>query len=243
MQRTDFADEINWSELPLPFEQGIFMLPKQSFIHPEAGDVAMIVWARFQPGEYQPPAPGIPVITKSEQSMNVLCLCPEKARWYQAILDNDPPLLELRNPFDRSPGEIPQLPMGLFDVTLTEKDTEFCEKMTTIALGTLLAMNARPELVERGKFIRRVTKADKIREFWTPNIIGRKYKLKREVPKIIDGKFVYTTHEHGTHASPRMHWRRGHFRNQAHGAGRRERKTIWIEPTLIGVLETEVGRC
>lgn len=41
----------------------------------------------------------------------------------------------------------------------------------------------------------------------------------------------------GTHASPRLHWRRGHFRNQAYGVKHSERKVIWIEPTLIGADE------
>lgn len=30
------------------------------------------------------------------------------------------------------------------------------------------------------------------------------------------------------------HWRRGHWRNQAHGPRRSERKLIWIEPTVVG---------
>ena len=76
--------------------------------------------------------------------------------------------------------------------------------------------------------------ADKLREFWSPNVIGAKYKFKREVPTIVDGKFVTGQRATGTHASPRLHWRRGHYRNQAFGHQRKERKTIWIEPCLIG---------
>lgn len=39
-------------------------------------------------------------------------------------------------------------------------------------------------------------------------------------------------------ADPKMrrHWRRGHFRNQAHGAGRSLRKSIWIRPYMAGSL-------
>ena len=33
--------------------------------------------------------------------------------------------------------------------------------------------------------------------------------------------------------SPRPHWRRGHWRNQAHGLGRRDHKLIWIAPTMV----------
>jgi hypothetical protein len=34
----------------------------------------------------------------------------------------------------------------------------------------------------------------------------------------------------------RRHWRRGHFRNQPHGAGRSLRKSIWIRPYMAGSL-------
>ena len=41
----------------------------------------------------------------------------------------------------------------------------------------------------------------------------------------------------GTHASPRMHWRRGHFRRQPIGTGLIDYKIIWLEPCLIGIKE------
>lgn len=36
------------------------------------------------------------------------------------------------------------------------------------------------------------------------------------------------------HTSLATHWRRGHWRNQAHGQGRVLRKMIWLMPTLVG---------
>jgi len=39
------------------------------------------------------------------------------------------------------------------------------------------------------------------------------------------------------------HWRRGHWRNQAHGSGREERRLVWIEPVLVnGRGDTVTGR-
>lgn len=38
---------------------------------------------------------------------------------------------------------------------------------------------------------------------------------------------------HSSHASPRLHWRRGHWKRIAIGEGRRDRKWSWIEPTLV----------
>ncbi|MEO1295747.1 MAG: hypothetical protein AAFW75_08075, partial [Cyanobacteria bacterium J06636_16] len=58
--------------------------------------------------------------------------------------------------------------------------------------------------------------------FWTPRTLSLPEK------KTASGKPTAITH-----ASPRTHWRRGHWRNQAMGAGRRQRKLTWIKPTLI----------
>ena len=80
-------------------------------------------------------------------------------------------------------------------------------------------MNARDELWERGKYTRKTAKSRVA--FWTPNIIRKNYTLKGE--------------NSATHAgvSPRMHWRRGHMRQQPYGEGRSLRREQWIEPTLI----------
>jgi hypothetical protein len=40
-------------------------------------------------------------------------------------------------------------------------------------------------------------------------------------------------HLGGHHRSPRLHFRSGHYREQAIGAGRLEHKTIWIEPMIV----------
>jgi hypothetical protein len=244
VMRTDFADDINWTDMELPYEQGILILPKGAWVHPDDGEVSMIVWARFRAGAYAPPALGIPPMTITHDAMVILCLCPQHAIWYDSTLNgNVRPVLKLRNLFYRQPGDpyprsvrsVPYL-----DHDLTEKDEQFLEQLGVITFGTFLAMHAKPELVERGKLLRRVGKGDKLREFWSPNIIGPKYKLRREVPRIVHGQFVHAPgREGGTHASPRMHWRRGHFRQQAYGHERRERKTIWIEPMLVGATQEE----
>lgn len=41
--------------------------------------------------------------------------------------------------------------------------------------------------------------------------------------------------EKGTHASPVVHWRRGHWKRIAMGKGRKERKWSWIPPTMVNV--------
>lgn len=105
------------------------------------------------------------------------------------------------------------------------------EHMYAVVFNLLFAMAARPEYVESGRRFG-VHKKSKS-ELWTPNIIGRKYATKRD-----------PNAETGTHASPRMHWRRGHFRQQAFGIGRTEHKIIWIEPMLVNakVVDASLSR-
>lgn len=97
------------------------------------------------------------------------------------------------------------------------------KRIIHIVLNLIFAMAARPELVESGQRIGRHKKSNS--EIWTPNIIGRKYTVKRP-----EG---YEAGQTGTHK--RLHWRRGHFRHQAHGKGLTERKIIWLEPVMVGV--------
>jgi len=87
-------------------------------------------------------------------------------------------------------------------------DAVFVHNMLIWSLNLMLAMEALPELIEKGKYIAktRIKKSNVIKEIWTPNIIGRKYRVLRD-----------PSGEHGTHASPRMHRRRGHFRKQGVG--------------------------
>lgn len=85
--------------------------------------------------------------------------------------------------------------------------------------NTIYAMSARPEYVEQGERVGHKKKSQS--EIWTPNIIGRKYAVKSH---------TFADRQGNT----RLHWRRGHFRQQVFGIGRTQRKTIWIEPMMVG---------
>jgi hypothetical protein len=83
-------------------------------------------------------------------------------------------------------------------------------------------MQARPALVERGRAAGRHKKLGV--ELWTPTVVGRNYRVARSAGSAAAG----------VSARPRMHWRRGHFRQQAVGPrGGGAHKTIWLEPTLV----------
>jgi hypothetical protein len=237
IMRTDFRDDINWLDMHLPYATGIFMLPKGTLPHPTDGDTSMILWARNRKGPMRAPFPGVPAPGIGNTAFVLLALCPERVIWIDSTLSEEVrPTMRLNNLFYRKPGD--PIPKGekssWMDQDLAEEDSAYVEKIGVIAFGTLMAMNARPELVEQSRLIRRVAKADKVREFWSPNIIGGKYKAKREVPRITsEGTFAFDQTQPGTHAAPLMHWRRGHFRMHAYGAGYKLHKQLWIEPVLV----------
>lgn len=105
----------------------------------------------------------------------------------------------------------------------TERD--LLRKLNGFAVKLLLAMSAEPELVESGVCERkaRAKRGKTVSELWSPNFIGRHYSHGRE-------------HLGGEHASPRLHWRRGHNRWQRFGEGRTQRKLLWIRPVLVNAI-------
>lgn len=92
-----------------------------------------------------------------------------------------------------------------------------------------LALTARPELVEASKLMRpaKVRNGETIRDaLWSPIVLGRNYRLEYG-PNV----------NHAHVGAKRMHWRRGHYRNQRHGLNFSLVKLIWIEPVLVNAPE------
>jgi hypothetical protein len=105
-------------------------------------------------------------------------------------------------------------------------DKEVTDRLSSLMLKLLVILNTRPQLVESGRCVRpQKIKRGRVRycELWSPNVIGRCYRTIRE------------GQGGGTHASPRVHWRRGFVRNQPHGPHRSMRRPVWIEPVLVGL--------
>ncbi len=88
-----------------------------------------------------------------------------------------------------------------------QADKELTERVSALMLKLLVILKMRPSLVTHGAQDRprRVKHARAWkRELWSANFIGRGYRLARE--------------RHGTHASPRIHIRRGHVTWQVIGS-------------------------
>ena len=105
-------------------------------------------------------------------------------------------------------------------------DKEVTDRLSALMLKLLVILNTRPQFVEEGRCVRpQKLKHGRVKhcELWSPNLIGRYYRTLRD------------ERGGGTHASPRVHWRRGFVRNQPYGPHRSMRKPVWIQPVLVGL--------
>jgi hypothetical protein len=119
-------------------------------------------------------------------------------------------------------------------VALTaEQDVQMVQKIIGCAIQLVLAMAEIPEYLAPGPTVARPERKDHKgrivkEELWQARMFGGNYVMDR-IPK--SGAWV------GSHASPRIHRRRGHWRRQI---GWRElpegvkAKTTWIKPMWVG---------
>jgi len=87
-----------------------------------------------------------------------------------------------------------------------QADKELTERVSALMLKLLVILNMRPSFITHGtqQSPRRAKHGkERRRELWSANFIGRGYRLARE--------------RHGSHASPRIHVRRGHVTWQVIG--------------------------
>lgn len=218
---TDPPADLLWQEIALPFEAGALVLPRGALRHPDGATCEAIGWARIRAGEmlqfgkeWQP--------VKLQEDVFVV--------FTGLTGDEGFPLLDSVLNASTSPrvGDIhtPGVYMtptreGVYELPLAPSESQFLAQCRALIFGLLLAMEARPALLARGRKVGSHKKSR--REMWEPNIVGRDYRIVRER--------IQST---GTHAGPRMHWRRGFWRRQKHGPHLTLVKTIWIEPTLVG---------
>ena len=114
----------------------------------------------------------------------------------------------------------------------TTDDRSFSTLIHSFVLNCAFVIANRPDLVEG--LLNNSNKTLQIKEkdnsLASPRWIGRNYKRR-----------ISSFEKVGTHQSPVMHWRRGHWRNQPIGAKElKQRKFMWIEPILVGSVKNDV---
>lgn len=224
--------EFDWLNTRLPLEAMSFMIPKGAIKHREDDEVAFVSFARFTKGEQIPnhdrncptktftalePAFNCFAYTAKDEGLLHWTFAPEGTMedWWKINLADDANKLveEFIHQQHTSPSR--------FAGPLNVSECYLMAKLCHFICGVILLMLAKPELITAGEMKKRVPGKRGVNEFWKPYVLGLNYRIRREW-------------QGGTHASPRMHWVRGFYRDQPHGTGRTERKRIWVEPYLRG---------
>lgn len=228
VEMSDPPSDLPFSEIKMPFSGLTFVLPiGTGVISPSGEEVSFISIGRLERGRSFLPAPR----STSAAPCNILFIgfgasAPSPV-WACSLsdIDGSAAIGKLRVSTQMDPEPCIKAQDNSTLVSMDDAENEFCRRVNWMAVGILLAMTARPELIERGRLLKKAR--GNRRELWSPNVIGRGFRAAGREAR-----------EDAAGISPRMHWRRGHFRNQACGKGRTERRVAWIEPCLIAA-ETE----
>ena len=209
---------IDWRSLHLPFEAAAFIFPRGSLVDPQKDEMGFVWYARTRKNTIyaDPLQPGFTYTVEEDKLFFRGAGSTTLTSFMHGFTESVHATISM---VDLSGRESTDL--GQSNQALNQGEASLLEAAISLTLGILLVMLARPELIQAGAFTGKRSKAGT--EFWTPNIIGGKYRAQ--------GAEVRGT---GTASSPRLHWRRGHWRDQPFGQGRLLHKNLWIEPTLVG---------
>lgn len=219
---TNLPDDMKWTSIPMPHPGMVLVFEKGSVQHPMGGEVGYVSVSKHEPHTEisHSSCPGI-----TRRLLNGAFIVTFMAHETQELFTYDLAVSDA-NPYIRNvmTTDIVTHDAEMFlAAPVTASEVHFNQVMSVLAIKIILLMNARPEQISEGKMRKRVNLGGgSKREFWTPNIVGHSYKVaQQQDSEPGDGK-------------KRMHWRRGHFTRHPYGPGRTLRKTIWIEPMLIG---------
>jgi hypothetical protein len=215
--QTHPPEPLDWQHMHLPFESAAFVFPKGTLIHTTGGECGYLWYCRMRTGKTY----------KHPFFHELVFQVPEDRLFFRTILGgsleclshnvtaSSAPLLHLN---DLLTTDIETFRSDI--KVLNETDKGILQSAISLSMGVLLAMLTRPDLLSKGTYSGKRVKSGS--ESWTPNVIGKSYRVA-----------VHSDVKGQSGISPRMHWRRGHFRSQPYGSGQLLRKIIWIEPILV----------
>lgn len=224
LKLTTLPTRLDFREMKLPFEAAVFMLPKGSLTYQsEATDVACVSYARTAMCEQIPSInPPIVETISGRGDFSVFAgmssgrLLNWSHPWEQAL-----DIAELDATIQDTPNEPLRTPFQ-YDVDVYDK--QFMARVAHLVFNTLQLMLAKPNVVSMGRLLKEVqAKRLSRKTFWSPNLVGQDYRLRRASQAL-----------GGTHVSPRGHWVRGFWRDQACGPKYSQHRETWIEPFWRG---------
>lgn len=218
--QTKVPDDMTLAEMKWPYSAMCFLLPRGLIQTPEDGDAVLLTVGLMPTNE---------VGTKTFIAGG----CSERGIIWSIAkkLTAASPISELvdvptDNELEGAKKWVSDLPRFLFGAD----DRSFTDRMVSLAINLIVCMTERAELVTGGGLLRpaKLRPGGRSRDaLWAPIIIGEKYRITRDV-RVADASAI------SGGMGVRIHWRRGHWRRHAHGPALSLRKTIWVEPVLVG---------
>lgn len=204
---TDCLPEVDWKKLTMPFPAMTFVLPKNS-LSVNGEQILYITVTKAKKGDYR------------DSDLNTPIILANDALFFRAFTDTGVTFTRTQAEIYYRGNPLKVRTDNSYQTAIDEQELGFLEKVIELSFNIIFAMISRPEFIGSGKKIG-FHKKQKT-EIWSPNILGAKYIYKRAASS------------DNSNFKRRLHWRRGHFRNQRIGIGLTESKIIWIEPMIVG---------
>jgi hypothetical protein len=126
---------------------------------------------------------------------------------------------------------LPHLPDDIFSHTApvpeVEEEPKLINDLCLLGAKVLAIISTVPALVTMGaqtrkEWVSKTNPEDRRDALWSASFIGKGYKIHQAKESL-----------GGTHAAPKMHWRRGHLHTVLHGEKKALRRRQWYEPVLV----------
>lgn len=213
--KTEAPDTIDWARMKLPHEGAVFIMPRGKLISPRGGAINFIAYARLE-GKRDYKVPGHPGARLRTDFDHFMMSATDTVRMFdynrvfKAMYDRrKKPKVGDKETLIAQLSAVPDEQGEAVDKFYTQADLDFNDRCSNILFNLLLLMENKPEIISR-EGSRRVGYHKKQRcDLWSPNILGAKYRIERVG--------LDQASERGSHASPRWHWRSGHWREQGYG--------------------------
>jgi hypothetical protein len=217
--QSDVPRAIGDLKVSVPF--GMIMLPRDKIVNPENNPCDWVFFQHLPKGLQLPP---LHLGGHTIENAPVEC---DKFRWATVLRDGTGYASTIELVGDEViHGDFEMVNVGFVDSNYDlSLEQQFQKRIESIVLQTLLYLQVKPDdltppapsaISTKGQgFSSGKSKSER----FSPLIIGQKFQAKTE-------RATGTTHS--THATPRTHWRKGHWRRVAIGEGRQGRRWHWL---------------
>lgn len=214
--------QLTWEQMHMPQMAAVYMLPTGALHDMEGAEVPFVGYAMGHKGRryYCPSKPQV-AMEASEDKIVMFWVTYDGSGLSIAdcTLKMSQPLSPAADWISEQTEVFREMKQRqlLDDAWEMDVNPQFSSYICGLLANILLLQTTKPEMVERGERTGKRIKTTGL-ECHTPNFIGRAYRIRRERG---EGQ--------GRHFTE-LRWRAGHYRLQWHGAGRKDWKTIWVEP-------------